>query len=83
MKKYADTSVIVCDEIINAIDNTSTNVTNTIPTIMTKSLSINVTSAVSINSGDKKTSYKVDCYILHTFLLVITLLLIIAIIYYH
>ena len=68
---------------MNAIHNTSINVANTIPTKMTKSVSISVTSAVSINSGDRKTRYKVDCYILHTFLLVITLLLTIAIIYYH
>ena len=32
LKSIADTSVIVCDEIINATDSVSTNVTNTIST---------------------------------------------------
>ena len=57
------------------MDSVSTNVTNTIPT--------NVANTVSTNSGDKKVKYKIDCYILHTFLLVIILLFIIAIICYH
>ena len=37
----------------------------------------------SKNSDDKKVRYKLDCYILHTVLLVIILLLIITIICYH
>ena len=45
--------------------------------------STNIMSTVSINSDDKKVRYKIDCYILHTTLLVIILLLIIAIICYH
>ena len=43
---------------MNAIHNTSINVANTIPTKMTKSVSISVTSAVSINSGDRKKDIK-------------------------
>ena len=46
---------------------------------MTNSMSINATSTASINCADKKVRYKMDCYILHTFLLVIILPLIIAI----
>ena len=53
----------------------STNVTNTIST--------NVISTVSICSDDKKVRYKMDCYILHTLLLVIIFLFIIAVICYH
>ena len=45
--------------------------------------STNVTSTVLINSDDKKVIYKMDCFILHTILLVIILLLIISIICYH
>lgn len=64
----------MCLEIINATDSASTSMTNTI----------------LINSADKKVRYKkniykiykIDCYILHTFSMVI-LLLIIAIIWYH
>ena len=43
----------------------------------------NFTSTASKNSDDKKIRYKMDCYILHTFLLAIILLFIIAIICYH
>ena len=43
----------------------------------------NVTSTVSINSADRKVKYKMDCYFLHTILLVIILLCIITIICYH
>ena len=42
-----------------------------------------VSTNASINFDDKKVRYKMDCYILHTVLLVITLLLIIAIIYHY
>ena len=55
------------------MDIVLTNVANTITT--------NVTIIVSINFH-KKVRYKIDCYILHTILLVIILLLIIAIICY-
>ena len=65
----------MCDEIINAADSVSTNVTNIILT--------NVTNNVSINADDKKVTYKILCYILHTVLVVIVLLFIIAIIRYH
>ena len=75
LKRIADESAIECNEIINVMDSVSTNVTKTIPT--------NVANTVSTNSGDKKVKYKIDCYILHTFLLVIILLFIIAIVCYH
>ena len=65
LKSVADDSVIVCDVIIVA-DSVSTNVTNTV--------SANVTSTLPIHSDDKKVRYKIDYYILHTFLLVTTLL---------
>ena len=74
LKSIADTSVIVCDKIINAKDSVSTNVTNNIPTYMTNTTSANVASTVSINSDDKKVRYKTDCYILLTILLVIILI---------
>ena len=57
--------------IINATESVSTNVTNTISTI--------VKSTVLINSDYKKVRYKMDCYVLHWFLLVTILLFIIAI----
>ena len=38
------------------------------------SVSANVTSALSINNDDKNVRYKMDCYILHTFLLVTILI---------
>ena len=65
-----DDSVMMCDEIVNAEDNISTNV----PTY--------VMSTVSTNSYNKKVRYKMGCYILHTVLLVIILLFIITIICY-
>ena len=73
----------MCDEIINAADSVSTNVTNTIPTNMRNTLATNVISTVSTNSNDKKIRYKMHCYILHLFLLVIIVLFIITIICYH
>ena len=71
LKSIADTSVITCDEIISAMDIVSTKMTN------------NIARNVSINSDGKKVRYKIDCYILHTVLLVIIFLLIITIICYH
>ena len=67
LKHYVNDRRIVCDEVIHVIDIVSTNVTSTI----------------SINSEDKKVRYKMDCYILHTVLLVIILLFMISIICYH
>ena len=61
-----DNSVIRCDEIINTVGNVSTAVTST----------------VSTNFYNKKVRYKMDCYILHTVLLLIILLFTIAIICY-
>ena len=67
-KSIADTSVVECDEIISVMDILSTKMRNTIAT------------NVPINSDDEKVRY---CYILHTVLLVIKLLLIITIVCYH
>ena len=53
--------------------------TNTVPTNLTNTLSINV----STNYDGKKVRSNMDCYILHSFLSVIILLFIIAIFYYH
>ena len=50
-----DDSVITCDEIINAADKVSTNVTSTVPK----------------HFYNKNLRYQMDCYILHTVLLVI------------
>ena len=72
-KSFADTTVTEYDEIIIAMDNLSKKEkTNIIPT--------NVTSTASIMHHSKKLR---DCYILHTVLLAIILLLIITIISYH
>ena len=54
LKRTADTSVILHDEIIYDTDSVSTNVT--IPTNMTNTVSTNVTSNVSINSGERKSN---------------------------
>ena len=64
--------MIECDEIITIMDIVSTKKTNTIEA--------NVTSTTSINCHSKKVR---DCYVLHTVLLVIILLLIVTIICYH
>ena len=69
--KGIDTSVMTSDEIISVMENVSTKITNTIAT------------NVSTNFEDKNVRYKIDCYILHTILLVIKLLLIITIICYY
>ena len=65
-----NTSVITCVEIISVMDIVTTKMTNTIATNVTK------------NCHSKKVSYKIDCYILHSFL-AIKLLLIITIMCYH
>ena len=64
--------MIKCDEFITLSDTLLTKFTNTIAT--------NVTSSASIYFHCKKVK---DCYILHTILLVIVLLLIITIVCYH
>ena len=56
---------------------------DTISTKMTNTVGTNATSAVSINFHSEKVRYKIDCYILHTVLLLIILLLVITIICYH
>ena len=71
LKIIGDDSKIVCDKITYAKDIVSTKMTNTIAT------------DVSINSDDKRVRYKIDCYILHTVLLAMILILIITIICYH
>ena len=72
LKSIADTSVIEWDKIITVMDILSTKIKIATAT--------NVTTTASINCHSKKLR---DCYILHAVLLAITLLLIIAIIYYH
>ena len=72
LKRVADTSVTECDEIVIVMDNLSTKKTYTI--------TVNVTSTASINCHSKKVR---ECYILHTVLLAIILILIFAIICYH
>ena len=51
------------------MDIVSTNMTNTTPTNITSTISLNV----STNFDGKKVRYKVDCSILHTVLFVITI----------
>ena len=71
LKSVADTSMITSDDIISVMN-----------IILTKMIN-NIGTNVSVNSGDEKVRYKIDCYTLHTVLLVIILLLIITIICYH
>ena len=61
----------MCDEIVNYADSLSTNVP------------ARVASAVSIIFHIKNVRYKTHYYIVHTALLVITLLFITVIVYYH
>ena len=72
LKSVVDTSVTECDEIVIGIDNLSTKRTNAVAT--------NLTCTVSVSYYSKKAR---DCYILHTVLLAIILLVIITIICYH
>ena len=72
LESIAETSVITCDEIIAVTNIVSTKMINTV-----------AISTTSITYHSKKVRYKIDCNILHTGLLVIILLLIIAIISYH
>ena len=72
LKRFDDTSLTECDEIIIVIDNVSTKKTNTI-----EIKKINVTSTASINCHSKNVR---DSYILHTVVLMIILLLIAIII---
>ena len=75
LKSVAGTSVTNCDEIVVFMDNLTTKNTNT---IAIKKTNVTFTSSASINDHSKKVR---DCYILHTVLLAIILLLIITIIY--
>ena len=72
LKSIADSSVTECNEILIVIDNVTTNAKTTKKT--------NAMSTASINCYCKKVR---DCYILHTVLLVIILILKITIICYH
>ena len=47
LKSITDSSLIVCDKILNDTNNVSTNLTNTIPANMTNSISTNITSTVN------------------------------------
>ena len=71
--------MVVCDEIVYVIDTVSTNVVNTVSRNKTNTISTNV----STNFNGKNIRLKMDCYILHTVLLVTVLLFIITIICYH
>ena len=46
LKSIADTLVSVSNEVINAMDNSSTNVWNIVPTNMTNTISTNVTNTM-------------------------------------
>ena len=60
LKRIADDSIIVGDEIINATDSVSTKVTNTIlPNVMT---------TVSMDSDNNKVRYNVLLYSAHGFI---------------
>ena len=72
LKSISDTSVIACDKIVSVMGGT-------VSMIITNTIAANV----SINSDVEKVRYKIDCYILHTVLLGIILLLIITMIWYH
>ena len=63
LKSSVDDSKIAFDEIIYFMDIVSTNVTSI--------MSTNVTSTMLTNFCNKKLGYKMNCYILHTVLLVI------------
>ena len=69
LKNVAYISVTECDEIVIVMDN-----------LLTNTIKTNVISTASINYHSKKVR---DCYILHTVLLAIILLLRITIICYH
>ena len=56
----ADDSVVVCHKILNVSDSVLAHVTNTV--------SANATSTMLRNSDNKNVRYKLDCWILHTFL---------------
>ena len=58
--KYLKTIVDAWDEIIYATDSVSTNVTSIVST--------NITGTTLVNSNDKKVRYKIDCYILRSFI---------------
>ena len=75
LKTIVDDSVIMGNEIINLKNIVSTKVTDAILT--------NVTNTVSITYADENVRYKMDCSILHKFLLVIILLFMFAIISFH
>ena len=70
-KSIVNTAVITFDEILSAIHIVSRKKTNNIAKNLTK------------NYQSKKVRHKIDCYILHTVLLSIILLLIIITICYH
>ena len=49
LKSIATSSVILCDKVINAVYNVSSNVANTIPTNMKNTISTIAASTLSIN----------------------------------
>ena len=83
LRSIADTSVIVCDEVINASDIAPTKMTNNISANVTNTLPTNVMSNVPTKFSNKKVRYTMDCYNLHIVLLVIMLLFMFAITCHH
>ena len=79
-KSIVDTSVTQCDEFGFVMNNLSTKTVIAIATKKTNIIATNVTNTASINCYSKKVRC---CYILHTFLLVIILLMTITIICYY
>ena len=74
-----DDSVVTCDEIINAANSVSTNVSANV----TCTVPIIAENSAPINFDDKKVEYKMNCCILHTTLLGNILLFMMVIISYH
>ena len=62
LKSIDNDSVIVCDEFINAMESLSTIVTNTI--------AINVMTTISINSDNKKVRYKMLLCICYRYIII-------------
>ena len=73
----------MCDEAISTIYSVSTNVANATSTTATSTVLINSNDKINQNRMIKKVRYKMDCYILYTFLLVTMLQFITTIICYH
>ena len=69
----------MCDEIANYSDSVSTNM----PANVMCTVSTSVTKTVSTSFYNKAVWYEINCYIMHTVLLVVILLFIIVFTCYH